>query len=310
MKVGIVGAGHVGSTAAYALALRGSATDVVLVDVSPERAAAQAMDIAHAVPVAQPVRVTSGPMSALEGFDIVVLACGPSIEAGQSRMAILEKSASIFCDVVPEVMRYAPGALLVVASNPVDVMTHVTAAIANVPAERVIGTGTILDTLRFRAKLAVHLGIAPTSVHADVLGEHGDSEVLAWSAARVGGLPLLAVAEQLGRPITDAVRARIDEDVRRAGYRILEGKGFTSFGIGAAIARVVDAVRDDERAVLTVSVRTPKVAGLRDVALSLPRVIGRAGVLHTFEPDVNAQETEALKQSAAVIREATTQIGY
>jgi L-lactate dehydrogenase len=310
MRVGIVGAGHVGGTAAYALALRGSATDVVLVDVSAHRAAAQAMDVAHAVPVAQPVRVTSGPMSALAGFDIVVLACGPSIEAGTTRMSILEKSARVFADVVPEVVRYAPGALLVVASNPVDVMTHVTAAMAGLPPERVIGTGTILDTLRFRAQLSSHLGIAATSIHADVLGEHGDSEVLAWSSARVGGLPLLAVAEQLGRPITDAVRARIDEDVRRAGYRILEGKGFTSFGIGAAIARIVDAVRDDERAVLTASVRTPRVAGLRDVALSLPRVIGRAGVLHTFEPDIDAAETEALTKSAAVIREATTQIGY
>ncbi|MCU0617297.1 MAG: NAD(P)-binding domain-containing protein [Gemmatimonadaceae bacterium] len=200
MKVGIVGAGHVGATAAYALALRGSATDVVLVDVSPERASAQAMDVAHAVPVAQPVRVTSGPMSSLAGFDIVVLACGPSIEPGQTRMAILEKSARIFDSVVPEVVRHAPGALLVVASNPVDVMTHVTAQIAGLPAERVIGTGTILDTLRFRAQLSAHLGIAATSIHADVLGEHGDSEVLAWSSARVGGLPLLAVAEQLGRP--------------------------------------------------------------------------------------------------------------
>ncbi|HMS03001.1 MAG TPA: L-lactate dehydrogenase [Gemmatimonadaceae bacterium] len=310
MKVGIVGAGHVGATAAYALALRGSATDVVLVDISPARAAAQAMDVAHAVPVAQPVRVTSGPMSALAGFDVVVLACGPSIEPGQTRMAILERSARIFGEVVPDVVRHAPGALLVVASNPVDVMTHVTAQIAGLPAERVIGTGTILDTLRFRAQLSAHLGIAATSIHADVLGEHGDSEVLAWSSARVGGMPLLAVAEQLSRPIASAVRARIDEDVRRAGYRILEGKGFTSFGIGAAIARVVDAVRDDERAVLTVSARTPKVAGLRDVALSLPRVVGRAGVLHTFEPDVDAAETEALAASAAVIREATTSIGF
>ncbi len=310
MKVGIVGAGHVGSTAAYALALRGSATDIVLVDVSPERAAAQAMDIAHAVPVAEPVRVTSGPMTALADFDVVVLACGPSIESGQTRMAVLEKSARIFRDVVPQVVQYAPKALLVVASNPVDVMTHVTATIADLPADRVIGTGTILDTLRFRAQVSAHLGIASTSVQADVLGEHGDSEVLAWSSARVGGLPLAAVAEQVGRPITDAVRARIDEEVRRAGYRILEGKGFTSFGIGAAIARIVDAVRDDERAVLTVSARTPKVSGLKDVALSLPRVVGRAGILHTFEPDVNEAETAALGKSAAVIRDATTQIGY
>jgi L-lactate dehydrogenase len=310
MKVGIIGAGHVGSTTAYALTLRGSATEIVLSDMDARRAAAQAEDVAHAVPVAFPTRVTGGPIEAMRDFSIIVLACGPSIEPGQNRLAILQKSTDIFKSVVPQVMKVAPEAILIVASNPVDVMTHVTAAESGLPASRVIGSGTLLDTLRFRAQLSAHLGVSAASVQAYVLGEHGDSEVLAWSSARIGGLPLVEVGEQLARPLTREVRDKIDQDVRRAGYRILEGKGFTSFGVAAGIARIVDAIRDDERVVLTVSARTPKVAGIADVSVSLQRVVGRQGVTHTLEPDMNAQEVELLAKSARIIRDATTQVGY
>jgi L-lactate dehydrogenase len=310
MKVGIVGAGHVGSTTAYALTMRGSATEIVLSDVNAARAAAQAEDVAHAVPVAFPVRVTGGEISDMRNFDIVVLACGPSIEKGQNRLSILQKSTDIFKVVVPQVMDVSPNAILIVASNPVDVMTHVTTVVSGLPAERVIGSGTLLDTLRFRAQLSAHLGIAAASVQAYVLGEHGDSEVLAWSSARIGGLPLSDVSKQLSRPLTNEVRERIDQDVRRAGYRILEGKGFTSFGVAAGIARIIDAIRDDERVVLTVSARTPKVGQYNDVALSLQRVVGRAGVTHTLEPDMNASELEQMAQSAGIIRDATSQIGF
>ncbi len=310
MKVGIIGAGHVGSTTAYALTLRGSATEIVLADTDARRAAAQAEDVADAVPVAFPARVTGGPVEAMRDFDIIVLACGPSIEPGQNRLAILQKSTDIFKSVVPTVMHVAPNAILIVASNPVDIMTHVTAAESGLPAGRVIGSGTLLDTLRFRAQLSVHLGVSASSVQAYVLGEHGDSEVLAWSSARIGGLPLGDVGEQLARPLTREVREQIDQDVRRAGYRILEGKGFTSFGVAAGIARIVDAIRDDERVVLTVSARTPKVAGIADVSVSLQRVVGRDGITHTLEPDMNAQEGELLAKSARIIRDATTQVGY
>ena len=310
MKVGIVGAGHVGSTTAYALTLRGSATEIVLSDMNAQRASAQAEDVAHAVPVSFPTRVTGGPIEAMRDFNIIVLACGPSIEPGQNRLAIMEKSTAIFKSVVPQVMKVAPDAILIVASNPVDVMTHVTSAESGLPVARVIGSGTLLDTLRFRAQLSAHLGVSAASVQAYVLGEHGDSEVLAWSSARIGGLPLGEVGEQLARPLTREVRDKIDQDVRRAGYRILEGKGFTSFGVAAGIARIVDAIRDDERVVLTVSVRTPTVAGIADVSVSLQRVVGREGVTHTLEPDIDAQEVELLAKSARLIRDATTQVGY
>ena len=310
MKVGIVGAGHVGSTTAYALTLRGSATEIVLSDLDARRAAAQAEDVAHAVPVSFPVRVRGGAIEAMAGFDIVVLACGPSIEPGQNRLAILQKAADIFRSVVPKVMAVAPEAILIVASNPVDVMTHVTSMVSGLPPERVIGSGTLLDTLRFRAQLSEHLGVSASSVQAYVLGEHGDSEVLAWSSSRIGGLPLAEVGEQLGRPLDKAARERIDQDVRRAGYRILEGKGFTSFGVAAGIARIVDAIRDDERVVLTVSTRTPTVAGVKDVAVSLQRVVGRDGVSHTLEPDLDPSEVALMTKSARIIRDATTQVGF
>ncbi len=310
MRVGIVGAGHVGSTTAYALTLRGSATHIVLADVDERRARAQAEDVAHAVPVAFPVRVSGGSIDEMQDFDVIVLACGPSIEPGQNRLAILRQSTEIFKTVVPQVMRAAPEAMIIVASNPVDVMTHVTTVESGLSPERVIGSGTLLDTLRFRAQLSAHLGVSASSVQAYVLGEHGDSEVLAWSSARIGGLPLSEVADQLGRALTSQVRDRIDHDVRRAGYRILEGKGFTSFGVAAGIARIVDAIRDDERVVLTVSARTPKVAGIADVSVSLQRIIGRKGVSHTLEPDMNPQEVEQMAASARIIRDATTQIGY
>lgn len=299
-----------GSTTAYALTLRGSATEILLSDIDARRAAAQAEDVAHAVPVAFPARVSGGAIDAMADFDIVVLACGPSIEPGQNRLSILQKSTEIFKTVVPQVVRAAPNAILIVASNPVDVMTHVTYKESGLSPARVIGSGTLLDTLRFRAQLSSHLGVSASSVQAYVLGEHGDSEVLAWSSARIGGLPLSEVGQQLDRPLTREVRERIDLDVRRAGYRILEGKGFTSFGVAAGIARIVDAIRDDERVVLTVSARTPRVAGVDDVSVSLQRVVGQSGVSHTLEPDMNTDEVALLAASARIIRDATTQIGY
>jgi len=310
MKVSIIGAGYVGSTTAYAVAQRASATDIVLVDARPAKAAAEAEDIMHAVPFGGSVRVTAGDYDDTAGSDIVVLAAGPSIVPGQSRLDLVKGNAEVFRQVVPEVVRRSPGAILLVATNPVDVLTHVAAVLADAPATRVIGSGTILDTARFRTNLAAHLHIAPMSVHAYVLGEHGDSEVLAWSSARIGGLPLLAVAAELGRPITPAVQARIDDDVRRAGYRILDGKGFTAFGIATGLARIIEAIRDDERLVTTVSMRTARVGDVEDVSVSLQRVIGRRGVVHSLEPDLSGEEMGGLVRSAGVVRGVTAQVGY
>ena len=303
MKVGIVGSGMVGSAAGYALALAGGASEIVMVDHKPALAVAQAEDIAHAVPFGQPCRVSAGDYAALAGAGVVILAAGVPQKPGESRLSLLARNADVFADVVGQVRAAAPDALLVVASNPVDIMTEVTQRASGLPPERVIGSGTILDTARFRTLLAEHLGLAAQSVHAFVLGEHGDSEVLAWSAAQAGGELVSVCAAQLHAPITAEVRARIDVGVRRAAYSIIEGKGATWYGIGAGLARIVRAIRDNQRAVLTVSMRAGHVLGLDDVTFSLPRVIGAEGICATLVPELSAEEAAALRHSAEVLHE-------
>lgn len=309
MKVGIVGAGFVGSTAAYALVTSGGASEVVLVDANEKLAMAQAQDIAHAVPFARSVTVRHGPYAALEGAGVVVLSAGVGQKPGETRLDLLERNARVFAEIIPAVLKAAPAAILLVATNPVDVMTHAALKISGLPVGRVIGTGTILDTARFRALLAARLGVTPKSVHAHVVGEHGDSEVLLWSAAMVAGVPVERCADGLGGPLTAEDRAAIDLGVRRAAYSIIDGKGHTAFGIASGIARLVAAIAGDERAVLTCSVFNDAVAGVADVTLSLPRVVGAGGVVGTILPDLSAEEENALRRSAEILDDAAASVG-
>ena len=309
MKVGIVGAGMVGSAAGYALALRGGASEVVFVDRSEALAVAQAEDIAHAVPFAHPCQIRAGDYQALEGAGVVILAAGVAQKPGESRLSLLSRNAEGYAEVIEGVQRAAPDALLLIASNPVDIMTEIAQRASGLAPGRVIGSGTVLDTARFRSLLGGHLGIAPQSVHAYVLGEHGDSEVLSWSSARAGSEPVARFAVQVGAAITEEVRAQIDAGVRRAAYRIVEGKGATWYGIGAGLARIVQAVRDDQRAVLSVSMVTAEVEGVQDVALSLPRVVGRSGIQATLMPELATDEAQALRRSAETLKETGLALG-
>lgn len=305
MKVGIVGSGMVGSAAGYAIALMGGASEIVMVDHRPELARAQAEDIFHAVPFGHPCRLLAGDYGLLEGSGVVILACGVPQRPGESRLSLLGRNSDVFHEVIGKVLKAAPEAILLIASNPVDIMTEVALHASQLPVGKVIGSGTILDTARFRTLIGEHLGIAAQSVHAYVLGEHGDSEVLVWSSARAGTETVERFGAQVGAPITPDIRAGIDDGVRRAAYRIIEGKGATWYGIGAGLARIVQAIRDDQRAVLSCSVRTPMVGTVPDVALSLPRVIGRAGILATLTPDLSEDETRALERSAEILKDSS-----
>lgn len=306
MKVGIVGAGMVGSAAGYALALSGTASRVVLVDRDTDLARAQAEDISHAVPFASTTIVTSGDFDELAGAGVVILAAGVSQKPGETRLQLLSRNAEVFRTVVANVLAAAPDTILLIATNPVDIMTDIATRLSGLDPERVIGSGTILDTARFRSLLGTHLGIAPQSVHAYVLGEHGDSEVLSWSAARAGSVPLRSFAAQVGAPLTDDVRARIDDRVRNAAYTIIAGKGATWYGIGAGLARIVRAIRSDEQAVLSVSIMTGQVEGVRDVALSIPRVVGAKGVTAQLFPDMDPEEHAALERSARFLKDTSS----
>ena len=307
MKIGIVGSGFVGSAAAYAMIMRGVGRRIVLVDRNEARARAEADDLLHAVPFAEPLDVRAGGYSDLAGARVVILTAGVSQKPGETRLSLLARNAAVFAEVVPSVLAHAPDAVLVVATNPVDVMTHVAARAAaarGVPPGRVLGSGTTLDTARFRVLLGRRLGVDAEHVHAYVVGEHGDSEVLTWSLASVGGVPLADVAGRHGLPFDEAVRAEIDRGVRRAAYSIIEGKGATYYGVGSALARIVDAVLRDRRSVLTVCAPSPRVAGVDDVTVSLPQVVGGAGVLETLPLVLPPAEEAALARSAAVVRGA------
>jgi L-lactate dehydrogenase len=302
MKVGIVGAGMVGSSAAYALALLGLANDVVLVDLNVDLARAQAEDISHAVPFVSACRVTNGGYAELKGANIIIIAAGVSQRPGETRLALLGRNAQVFRSVIAETSRVAPNAILLIASNPVDIMTEISTRLSGLPRSRVIGSGTILDTARFRSLLARHLSVSPQSVHAYVLGEHGDSEVLAWSSARVGSVPVETLARQLGQPLDADARAMIDGGVRNAAYTIINGKGATYYGIGAGLARIVRAISRDERDLLSVSASTPDMLGVKDVALSIPRIVGADGIIDDVMPDLDDTERNALRDSATLLK--------
>lgn len=301
MKIGIVGTGMVGSSAAFAMALRGTASEIVLVDRNADLASAHAQDISHAVPFARAVTVRAGDYTDLAGARIVVLAAGVGQKPGETRLALLGRNAAVFRQVVEQLMPVVPDALFLIASNPVDLMTYAVRRFSGLPASRVIGSGTILDTARFRVLVGEHLGIAPRSVHAYVLGEHGDSEVAVWSSAMAGNVPLEAFAAQTGRTLTADKRAEISDAVRNAAYTIISGKGSTYYGIGAGLARIAEAIGGDERAVLSVSTVTGDVEGIEDVPLSLPRIVGAEGVTAELRPDLDADERAALRKSAETI---------
>lgn len=308
MKTGVVGCGFVGSTAAYTLVLKGLVSELVLIDVNTKAAQAHAEDILHATPFARAVRVVAGDYSLLEGADVVILCCGVGQRPGETRLQLLERNAAVFHEVIGQVLRYAKDPILLVASNPVDIMTHVTLKLSGLPPEKVIGSGTILDTARFRALLGEHLGVSPSSIHAYVLGEHGDSEVLAWSSVKVGGAPIADFAQQRGRDLTQEIIAGIGDGVLRAAYRIIEGKGATYFGIGAGLAHIVQAIRDNERCILTVSGMTSDVAEFKGTCLSLPRLIGAGGILAEFRPELSVAEAEGLRSSAEILSKAMNEL--
>lgn len=312
MKIGVVGCGQVGSASAYACVMNGVGTELVLVDKNHELAVAQAEDISHATPFSKPMSVRAGDYNDLEGAGIVMIAAGASQKPGETRLDLLKRNAAIFGAMIPDILKVAPDAILLIATNPVDVITHMVTDIAkrynNHPSQRVIGSGTILDTARFRTLLAQHLGVSSHSVHAHVLGEHGDSEVLHWSGASVSNISLDEFAAQVQSPVTDHVRETIDTGVRRAAYRIIQGKGATWYGIGAGMARIARAIIENEHAVLTCSTVLPMVEGVEQVAVSLPHIVSRAGIERTVYPVLTEDEQVALRRSAEIIKTASNSI--
>lgn len=307
MKVGVVGAGFVGAASAYAMAIRGSCSELVLIDVNKKKALAEARDIAHATTFTAPVRVEYGDYEALKGADVVVMSAGVNQKPGETRLQLLGRNAGIFRAVIPQIVEHAPGAIILVSANPVDIMTELTERIAQEAGARpgsVLGTGTVLDTARYRQLVGAHMDVDSRHVHGYVFGEHGDSEVLGWSSLDIAGLSIVDFAQTKGVEWNDDIKAQIEEDTVRAAYAIIEGKGATYFGIGASTARIVESLVRDERAIYTVTASVPEYG----CAMALPRVVTGAGVGQVLHPKMGADETTALEASAAVLRDYASQL--
>jgi L-lactate dehydrogenase len=301
-RVGLVGTGMVGATFAYALLQSGLANELNLVDADAARAEGEAMDLNHGMPFVRPVQIRSGGYELLAGCDLVVITAGASQRPGQTRLDLLRINAGVIADVVPKVVAANPGGVILIASNPVDVLTQLASELAGLQPGRVFGSGTILDTARFRFLLGKHYGVDPRSVHASIVGEHGDTELPVWSLATIAGIPIRDVAGPDGlQPDHDALDA-LFERTRDAAYQIIQRKRSTYYAIGLGLRAIVEAVLRDQHTVLTVSTPMRGAFGVEGIALSLPTVVGHGGAEQVLEIPMSPAEIAAFRHSAATLK--------
>ncbi len=310
-KVVIVGAGAVGSGFAFALAQSGIAEEIVMVDVNADLAKGQALDLAHGAPFYRPVNIHADVApDAYRHAAIVVVTAGKA-QAGpeQSRLELMQINAKIVTSIVVAVQSVNPDAIVLIATNPVDILTHVARLRTNWPRGRILGSGTVLDSARFRWLLAEHCGISPQNIHASILGEHGDSEFAAWSLVHVGGLPMDDYCSVCRKCDFIHRRPQILEQVRRSAYHIIGYKGSTSFGVAMALTQIVRAILRNERRVMTVSAPLEGEYGLRDVTLGIPCVVGAGGIEDIIEARLTPEEMQELAHSAQILKDNVAQLG-
>jgi len=308
-KVAIIGAGNVGTRYAYALMISGVARSIVIVDVDKKRAEGEVLDLASGMPYVSQVAINSGDYSDIQDSDLVVITAGKKQKPGQTRMDLARDNVSLFKTVIAEIMKYAPQAILLVVSNPVDVLTYAAYKFSGKKAGQVIGSGTVLDSARFRFLLSKHCNIDARNIHAYILGEHGDSEFAVWSKAMFGATFLQGYCQACKKCHRQEALRGIYEDVRDFAYKIIERKGETSYGIGLALVRITEAILKDENAILPVSCLVESYYGINDLYLSLPAVVNRSGVRELLKIELDDSEVEALGQSAAAIKNTIKEVG-
>jgi len=309
VRVAVVGVGNVGATFAYALLLSGFAAEIVLIDANHAKAEGEAMDLNHAVPFTHPTRVWAGGYEDCADAFVTVLAAGANQKPGETRIDLIKKNAAIWQKIVPEVARHNPQGILLVATNPVDVLTYAAWKLSRLPAEKVIGSGTILDTARFRYLLSQYFKVDARSVHAYIIGEHGDSEVPVWSSANIAGIRLPQFCQSQGLTYDRQAMQDIFVQTRDAAYRIIERKGATYYAVAAGLMLIVQAILRDQRTVLSVSSLIRDYQGLQDVSLSLPTVIDRRGVENIVRLELDTAEVERLRHSAEVLKRTIQSLG-
>jgi L-lactate dehydrogenase len=302
VRVAIVGVGNVGATFAYALLLSGLASEIVLIDANRAKAEGEAMDLNHSVPFTHPTRIWAGDYPDCSGALVTVLAAGASQKPGETRLDLVKKNAAIWRTIIPEVVKHNSAGILLIATNPVDVLTYAAWRLSGLPSRRVIGSGTVLDTSRFRYLLSQHFGVDARSIHAYIIGEHGDSEVPVWSLANIAGMRLPEFCQAQNLPYDPHAMEEIFVHTRDAAYRIIERKGATYYAVAAGLMRITQAILRNQSTVLSASSLINEYYGISDVCFSLPTVINRGGVENGLRLELSPDEVNKLRHSAEVLK--------
>ena len=301
-KAAIIGCGFVGSSTAFALMQAGLFSELVLIDVDHSRAEGEAMDISHGIPFAKPMKIYAG------SYDDIVDASIIIITAGETRLQLVQKNVAIFKSIIPEISRRGCEGVLLIVSNPVDILTYVAQKLSGFPAHRVIGSGTVLDTARLKTMLGEHLDVDNRTVHAFIIGEHGDSELAAWSSAMVSGVPLSKFCEMRGHFNHDQSERHIQEMVKNSAYESIERKKATYYGVAMAVRRICEVIARDEKSILSVSSLMEGQYGLTDVCLSMPAIVGADGVEEKIPISLDEDEITNLMKSANALKEIASSL--
>lgn len=309
-KAAIIGAGFVGSASAFALMQSGLFTEIILIDSNRDKADGEAMDISHGVPFCTPVNIHAGDYSELGDAGVVIITAGAAQKPGETRLDLVAKNVGIFRSIIPSINESGFAGILLVVANPVDILTYAAQKLSNLPANRVIGSGTTLDTARLKSELGKHLNVDSRSIHSFIIGEHGDSEIVAWSSANVSGVPINEFCELRGHYCDHkGAMERIAADVRDSAYRIIERKGATYYGIAMSVRRICEAIVNDEKTILPVSNLMKGAYGIENIVLSMPAIVGKDGVETQIPISLNEKETIALMKSAQTLRQTADSVG-
>ncbi len=309
-KVAVIGAGFVGSTTAYTIMLKGLFQEIVLIDINKDKAEGDALDMAHGVSFQKPVNIYSGDWQDCKGADIVIITAGVNQKVGETRIDLLKRNADIFRSIVDNVMKYASDdVILLTVTNPVDILTYITYKLSGLPKSQVIGSGTVLDTSRLKYLMSRHTGVDARSCHTYIIGEHGDSEVAAWSITNIAGMNMQRFFENFGK-CTDSDLQKMYEEVKNSAYDIIKKKGATYYAIAAAVARIVECISGAENSILTVSAILNGEYGIEDIALSVPTQLSVNGVERILDVPFNEKELAGLRNSAKTLKDSLKSIGF
>jgi L-lactate dehydrogenase len=310
-KVAVVGTGAVGSTTAFALMMDGIASEIVLVDIDKEKAEGEAMDLNHGAYFTPPANITTGDYEDCWDADVVIVTAGANQGPDETRLDLIEKNTAIFEEMIPQITEgLNDDAILLVVTNPVDILSYVSWDVSDLPHNRVLGSGTVLDTSRFRHVLSQRMNVDPKNVHAYVVGEHGDTEAMVWSSTNVAGVPFDKYADARGFDHSPEMKETVADTVQQAAYEIIDRKGATYYAIALATVEIVETIIRDEKSILTISTLAQGEYGLDDVYLSVPAVLDRNGVREIVEFDLDQGEQHRLERSANVLAENLEKVGY